>query len=104
MRRANVSIDCAVVGTLEETANGSRFTYTAAYAARPNAAAVSLTLPVRAEPYEGTGLLPWFENLLPEGWLLDIATTGLKIPRDDAFGLLLAVGGDTIGAVEVTPA
>ena len=56
----------------------------------PAAVAVSLTLPLRPEPYEWPGLHPFFENLLPEGWLLEIATTKLKISSNDAFGLLLA--------------
>jgi serine/threonine-protein kinase HipA len=61
-------------------------------------------MPLRTEPYESKGLLPYFENLLPEGWLLEIATAKLKIPKDDAFGLLLATCADCIGAVEVRPA
>ncbi len=58
-------------------------------------------MPLRPEPYETKGLLPFFENLLPEGWLLEIATAKLKITKDDAFGLLLATCADCVGAVEV---
>jgi|RhiMethySRZTD1v2_1073278.scaffolds.fasta_scaffold21522_2 serine/threonine-protein kinase HipA len=102
-RTASVRIDGQPVGLLEETEHGTRFTYDSAWVDRPGARAVSLTLPLRKEPYEARGLHPFFENLLPEGWLLEIATTKLKIAKDDAFGLLLALGADCAGAVEVVP-
>ena len=38
--------------------------------ARPDAVPVSLTLPLRPEPYDSRSLHPFFENLLPEGWLI----------------------------------
>ena len=43
------------------------------------------------------------ENLLPEGWLLELSSKKLRISRDDAFGLLLALGSDCVGAVEIAP-
>jgi serine/threonine-protein kinase HipA len=56
---------------------------------------------VREAPYESKGLHPFFENLLPEGWLLEIAVSKLKLAKDDAFGLLLATCADCVGAVEI---
>jgi HipA-like protein len=103
VRRAVVRLDGRPVGELLETERGSRFTYDAAWLAMSGAAPISLTLPLRAEPYEWPGLHPFFENLLPEGWLLTIATSKLKIAPDDAFGLLLATCADCVGAVEVVP-
>lgn len=104
-RAGRVSLDGARVGRIEETGTGTgtRFTYDPGWLARPDAVPVSLTMPLRAEPYEDKGLLPFFENLLPEGWLLEIATSKLKIPKDDAFGLLLATCADCVGAVEIQP-
>ncbi|HET7752879.1 MAG TPA: HipA N-terminal domain-containing protein [Anaeromyxobacteraceae bacterium] len=103
-RRGIVSIDGARVGTIEEHENGVRFTYDAAWVANPDRLPVSLTLPVRPEPYDSPGLHPFFENLLPEGWLLELSTAKLKISKDDAFGLLLATCADCVGAVEIRPA
>jgi serine/threonine-protein kinase HipA len=100
-RRGIVRLDGCRVGVIEETDTGSRFAYDPEWLARPGALPVSLTLPLRAEPYEARGLLPFFENLLPEGWLLELSTAKLKIPKDDAFGLLLATCVDCAGAVEV---
>lgn len=102
-RAGRVGLDGVFVGRIEETASGSRFTYAAEYVRAPGAVPISLTMPVRHEPYEATGLLTYFENLLPEGWLLELATAKLKIAKDDAFGLLLATCADCIGAVEILP-
>lgn len=101
-RRGVVRLDGRRVGVLEELEpRGSRFRYDAAWLGRPDARPVSLTLPLRAEAYESESLLPFFENLLPEGWLLELSTAKLRIPRDDAFGLLLATCADCVGDVEI---
>jgi len=102
-RLAVVGLDGRRVGLLREDGERTLFTYDAAWLERPDASPVSLTLPLRAESYEFRGLHPFFENLLPEGWLLELATSKLKIAKDDAFGLLLATCADCIGAVEVHP-
>ena len=102
LRSADILIDGTHAGRLVETPNGSAFTYDSAYLNRDTPSPpVSVTMPLRAEPYESTGLLPYFENLLPEGWLLELSTRKLKIPKDDVFGLLLATCSDCVGAVEV---
>ena len=100
-RRGIVRLDGRRVGMITETETGSRFAYDPEWLALPGAIPVSLTLPLRPEPYESRGLLPFFENLLPEGWLLELSTAKLKIPKDDALGLLLATCADCVGAVEV---
>lgn len=100
-RRGIVSLAGARVGVIEETDGSTRFSYDSAWLSSSGALPISLTLPLRAEPYESRGLHPFFENLLPEGWLLEISTAKLKISKDDAFGLLLATCADCIGAVEI---
>jgi serine/threonine-protein kinase HipA len=101
MRRGIVRLDGVIAGVIEEIEHGSRFEYDAGYLARPGALPISLTLPLRTEPYLSRSLHPFFENLLPEGWLLELSTAKLKIAKDDAFGLLLATCADCIGAVEI---
>ena len=103
-RRAIVRLDGHPVGTLVEAGRQATFAYGAHWLARADAVPVSVTLPLRAEPYVTEGLHPFFENLLPEGWLLELATRKLKISKDDAFGLLLATCADCVGAVEILPA
>lgn len=104
-RRAEVRLDGVRVGLLEELEPppGSRFTYDPDYVSRPDSPPLSLTLPVRAEPYVSRSLHPFFENLLPEGWLLELSTVTLKVAKDDAFGLVLATCGDCVGAAEIVP-
>ncbi len=103
-RKAQVRRAGEPVGTLEEAEGGVRFTYLPEWLERPDAVPVSLTLPLRREPYVSNDLHPFFENLLPEGWLLDITSKVLKVSKDDRFGLLLATCGDCVGAAEVVPA
>ena len=104
MRVGTVKLDGKPVGTIEEDAGQTVFTYSPEWLYRPDAVPVSLTLPLRDRSYVSHGLHPFFENLLPEGWLLDVTTKRLKISKDDAFGLLLATCGDCTGAVGVEPA
>jgi serine/threonine-protein kinase HipA len=92
------------VGRLEEIPGGTRFTYDQQWLDRPDALPVSVTLPLRPEPYDTAGVNPFFLNLLPEGWLLDTAAKLLKISKDDAFGLVMHTCGDCVGAVEIHPA
>jgi len=103
IRRARVLLDGRPVGALEEVGDEIRFAYSPEWLADPKAVPVSLTLPLRSEPYTTRGLHPFFENLLPEGWLLEVSSKSLKISKDDPFGLLLATCRDCIGAVEIVP-
>ena len=91
-------------GLLERTGKGYRFTYDPDYLSEPHAQPVSLTLPLRSEPYESETLFPFFLGLIPEGWLLELTSRTLKIDPENAFDILLANGGDCVGAVTVIPA
>jgi serine/threonine-protein kinase HipA len=102
-RHGRVMLSGETVGTLEETGRSITFRYDEEWLRRPGAVPISLTMPLGPEPYVTDGLHPFFENLLPEGWLLEVSSKKLKISKDDAFGLLLATCGDCIGAVEIEP-
>jgi serine/threonine-protein kinase HipA len=89
-------------GILSELDDGGfRFVYDANYVDRPGARPVSQTLPVRADAYESDSLHPFFDGLIPEGWLLEVTLKNWKIDPQDRFGILLAVGHDCIGAVRI---
>jgi serine/threonine-protein kinase HipA len=60
-----------------------------------------VTLPLREEPYVSTTLHPFFDGLIPEGWLLSVVVKNWKIDARDRMGLLLAVCRDCIGAVSL---
>jgi serine/threonine-protein kinase HipA len=91
------------VGRIEENGEQTQFTYSDAWLKTKDAVPVSQTLPLRPEPYVSNGLHPFFENLLPEGWLLDISSKTLKISTNDPFGMLLATCSECVGAVEIEP-
>ena len=102
LRRVRVFFYGQRVGTLQEIDPGrTQFTYDPAWLERSDAVPISQTLPLRPEPHVSKGLHPFFENLLPEGWLLELSTKKLRIPKGDVFGLLLATCRDCIGAVEL---
>lgn len=102
-RRALVQLDGRKVGFIEESGDRTRFHYDPEWLANREAVPISLTLPLSDHAYETKGLHPFFENLLPEGWLLEISTAYLKLSKDDAFGLLCALCRDCAGAVEIVP-
>ncbi len=99
IRKADVFYQDRFVGILEETDAGYRFIYDAAYL--KSGKAVSLSLPLREEPFESTILFPFFAGLNSEGWYRDIVCATKKIDRTDEFGILLMTGESTIGAVTV---
>lgn len=90
-------------GTLEEHSNSYLFSYSPEYLGQADAVAISLTLPLSTEAYEDKRLFPFFDGLIPEGWLLDIAEQTWKIDPRDRMGLLLACCRDCIGAVSIVP-
>ncbi|MFT4008424.1 MAG: HipA domain-containing protein [Nocardioidaceae bacterium] len=69
-------------------------------------APVATTLPVGPEPVVKTGgaLPSFFSGLLPEGRRLGVLRRAVKTSADDELSLLLAVGADTVGDVQVVPA
>lgn len=75
----------------------------AIYLTSANAEAVSLTLLLSDKPYRDKILFPFFDGLIPEGWLWDIAEKNWKINTRDRMSLLLVCCMDCIGAVGVEP-
>ena len=65
-RKGYVYIQNHFSGIIAETEEGYIFTYDQDYLDREDAVAVSLTLPLRQEPYETTILFPFFDGLIPE--------------------------------------
>lgn len=103
MKQAVVFLRGVMAGILTEDENGYTFKYDAKYLASDNAEAVSLTLPLTDKVYSDKVLFSFFDGLIPEGWLLDIAEKNWKIDTRDRMSLLLACCKDCIGAVGVEP-
>ena len=58
-------------------------------------------MPLRREAYMSNTLFPFFDGLIPEGWLLNVAQKNWKLDENDRFGLLLTVCKDCIGDVNI---
>ena len=101
MRRGKVFYKDELAGIIYEDSNGVTFAYDKNYLKSENPKPVSLTMPLREEPYNDKIMLPFFDGLILEGWLLDIAEKNWKINPRDRMGLLLAFCKDTIGSVSV---
>lgn len=100
-RSGYVYVQEKYAGIIRETDDGYEFTYDAGYLDSGNPLAVSLTLPLRSDPCLSKTLFPFFDGLIPEGWLLNVVAHNWKIDRTDRFGLLLAACQDCIGDVKV---
>lgn len=90
MRQALIYNQDQLAGLLTEDENGYTFQYDTAYIKSSDAESISLTLPISEKPYTSLILFPFFDGLIPEGWLLDIAEKSWKINRRDRMSLLLA--------------
>ena len=87
MKQAAIYLYNRKAGLLTEDETGYTFRYDADYLRLPDAEV----------------LFPFFDGLIPEGWLLDIAEKSWKIDNRDRMSLLLACCKDCIGAVSVIP-
>lgn len=104
MRRGKVYYQDLLAGTITETDDGEYvFRYDAQYVKEHPEDFIAFTIPVSEIPTVEKRLFPFFEGLIPEGWLLDIASKSWKINPNDRMGLLLACCRDCIGAVSVVP-
>ena len=101
LRQASVYVRDLFAGLIQETDEGYRFSYDPGYLGLENASAVSLTLPLRAEPYTSRTLFSFFDGLIPEGWLLNVVSRNWKIDQKDRFGLLMVACHDCIGNVSI---
>jgi serine/threonine-protein kinase HipA len=101
MRKAIIKMDIQMAGWLTQDDEGYHFEYAKAYLNQTDVKPVSLTLPLQDEIYSSKVLFPFFDGLIPEGWLLDIAEKNWKLNPRDRMGLLMACCRDCIGAVSV---
>ena len=103
MKRAEVYYKNSLAGILAETDAGYEFCYMKDYLESKDAESVSLTLPLTDKAYHSNVLFPFFDGLIPEGWLLDVALRNTDISYLDRMSLLLLCCKDCIGAVSVVP-
>lgn len=104
MRQGLVKYNDVPAGVLtEEDSGGYLFVYDEKYVQNHPNQFITFQMPVTSIPYRSKILFPFFDGLIPEGWLLSIAAESWKINKSDRMGLLLACCQNAIGAVSVHP-
>lgn len=103
MRQGRVFCNDVAAGIITEDEHGYTFVYDEAYLSKPDAHPISLTLPLQRKPFINNVMFSFFDGLIPEGWMLNIAERNWKINRHDRMGLLLTCCRDCIGNVSIEP-
>src|SRR5215471_7955136 len=93
------------IGELRQVTPGNgALTYSPAIAeARRDSILLSVSLPVRGEPYSEDTTRPFFAGLLPEGLVRERLCQRFRLDISDVFGLLWEIGRDCAGAVSLLP-
>jgi serine/threonine-protein kinase HipA len=104
MRQGIVKYNNIPAGLLTEEDNGEYlFVYDTGYVQNYPSQFITFQMPVSTRPYRSKRLFPFFDGLIPEGWLLNIAAESWKINKNDRMGLLLACCQNAVGAVSIHP-
>ncbi len=102
MRQGIVKYNGIRAGLLTEEDNGEYlFIYDEMFIKNYPTLFITFQMPVSERPYRSKRLFAFFDGLIPEGWLLNIASESWKINKKDRMGLLLACCQNAIGAVSV---
>lgn len=104
MRQAIINYNSIKAGILRELDSGEyEFVYDELYIKNYPDLFITFKMPVTSMGYRSSRLFPFFDGLIPEGWLLNIASESWRINKNDRMGLLLACCQNAIGAVSVHP-
>lgn len=104
VERAEVYKQGQLAATLERTPDGVKFQYLSSWI-EEDGPAIASSLPVTPIPQvrPGGALPAYFSGLLPEGRRLGALRREIKTSADDELSLLLGVGGDVVGDVQIVP-
>ncbi|NWO05537.1 MAG: HipA N-terminal domain-containing protein [Alteromonadaceae bacterium] len=98
--KALVKMNNQPAGILEREGTTVRFQYNENYL-KLRQPALSISLPLRSEPFEQEGLPAYFSGLVSEGWLKRIQSKEQHIDPNDDFALLVHNGEDLPGAITI---
>ena len=105
MKKGNVYYDDMFCGTIMQSDdNIFIFEYDDEWFNNPNTKSISLTLPKTTKRYESNILFSFFDGLIPEGYLLELAIKKFNIASNDRMSLLLKTCHNPIGIVSVREA
>lgn len=102
MRVGYVYFDNSFCGMLTQDDNNKFiFEYTDEWFNDQTKKQVSLTLPKTQKRYESNILFPFFDGLIPEGYLLELALKKYNIQSNDRMAILLKTCLNPIGIISV---
>lgn len=104
-RDLTVAMNGLPVGIWTRSAQGAQsFRYAAEWLARDAPIPVSLSMPLSSEPFTGTVVGNFFDNLLPDSAEIRHRLQGrLGAETAQPFDLLARIGGDCVGALQIHP-
>ena len=91
------------VGTITgNNASDACFQYNPAYTRSPEAAALSISLPLQDEPFSPARTARFFDGLLPEGFTRKSVAQWMHVDEDNYLSILHGLGRECLGAIRVT--
>jgi len=103
MQVLSVAMNGILVGTLSKAASGAvSFQYHPSWLSRSGSRAISLSMPLRSDPYHGEVPYNFFDNLLPDNEeIRSRIQSRFKAETKRPFDLLSKIGGDCVGAIQL---
>lgn len=90
------------IGIFEQNSSGRlSFFYDQKYLKSSQATPLSISLPLRPEPFDDKTTRAFFSGLLPDDHQREILAKNLGLSPRNPFALLFKVGGDCAGAIEM---
>jgi serine/threonine-protein kinase HipA len=103
-RKLDVYLREVKIGVLGQDTNANlSFTYNEDYRQLKNAQAISVSMPLSAQPYSSAIAKPYFSGLLPDESARQRLAAALGISDTNAFGMLEIIGGECAGALALFP-
>jgi HipA-like protein len=90
-------------GTLQCRPDGFEFIYHTSYRSDPQARPITRRMSLRKARHAFKNLFPALDNVLPEGWLINLFGETHHLDESEKFSLLLHMGGDALGPVSLVP-
>ncbi|MBO6164652.1 MAG: type II toxin-antitoxin system HipA family toxin [Lachnospiraceae bacterium] len=90
------------VGTIRgDSGEDAVFSYDMSYLSSPEAAPISVHLPLRARPYSPQDTRLFFEGLLPEGFTRRSVAEWMRVTADDYLSMVAGLGSECLGAIQI---
>jgi len=103
MQTLSVAMNGILVGTLSKASSGAvSFQYHPSWLSRSGSRAISLSMPLRRDPYHGELAYNFFDNLLPDNEeIRSRIQSRFQAETKRPFDLLSKIGGDCVGAIQL---